>query len=107
MPRPSVYARPVFSFSLNITSSIKKIITLTFQQNIAKAKKDVERLDAEDAASSSPAAKPTAHVNGHGETKTTASIAEGGSVANEVDHVKGAVADVVADLKGTSLVDTA
>ena len=67
----------------------------------------MERLDAEDAAASSPAATPTSHVNGHGETKTTASVAEGGSVANEVELVKGAVADVVADLEGTSLVDKA
>jgi hypothetical protein len=65
----------------------------------------VERLDAEDSAS--PAATPAEHVNGHGETKATASVDEGGSVANEVELVKNAVADVVADLKGASLEDGA
>lgn len=76
-------------------------------QNIAKAKKELERLEAEDDAAASPTATPASHVNGHGETKATASVAEGGSVANEVELVKGAVADVVADLKGASLEDKA
>jgi hypothetical protein len=84
-----------------------KNITLTFHKNIAKAKKEVERLDAEDIVAASPATTPASHVNGHGETKVTASVTEGGSVANEVELVKGAVADVVADLKGVLLEDKA
>ena len=60
----------------------------------------MERLDAEDSAT------PTT-TNGHGETKATASVGEGGSVANEVELIKGAAADVVADLKGASLEDKA
>lgn len=61
----------------------------------------MERLDAEDAAA------PAAHINGHDETKATASVDEGGSVANEVELVKNAVTDVVADLKDASLEDKA
>jgi hypothetical protein len=72
-------------------------------QNIAKAKKEVERLDAEDSAANSvPDTPTTAHANG--ETKATGSI-EGGSVANEVEPLKSAAADVVTDLKGASLED--
>jgi len=76
------------------------------QKNIEKAKKEVERLDTED---SSAAPTESAHVNGHGhgETKGTASVDEGGSIKNEIDLVKGAVADVTADLKGASLEDNA
>ena len=79
--------------------------TNQFPQNIAKAKKEVERLDAEDAASSSPAAPSTPTTNGHGETKATASVSEGGLVANEIELIKKATEDVVADLKGASLED--
>jgi hypothetical protein len=76
-------------------------------QNIAKAKKEVERLDAEDLAPAvaTPAAPTNGH--GHGETKATASVADGGSITNEVELVKNAVADVVADLQGASLEDKA
>ncbi|KAH8592889.1 hypothetical protein B0O99DRAFT_662875 [Bisporella sp. PMI_857] len=74
-------------------------------QNIAKAKKEVERLDAEDsAASSTPHPTP---VNGHGETKATASVDEGGSVANEIALEDAALADATADLKEAKLEDDA
>jgi hypothetical protein len=43
------------------------------------------------------------HANGEG--KGTASVDEGGSVANEIELVKKATADVVADLKGASIED--
>ncbi|KAM3065355.1 multicopy suppressor of BFA (Brefeldin A) [Clarireedia jacksonii] len=73
------------------------------KRNIAKAQKEVERLDAED--QSTPEVPGTPATNGHGETKATASVDEGGSVANEVELIKGAVADVAADLKAASLED--
>jgi hypothetical protein len=63
----------------------------------------VERLDAED--QSTPEVPGTPATNGHGETKATASVEEGGSIANEVELIKGAVADVAADLTGASLED--
>ncbi len=73
-------------------------------QNIAKAKKELERLEAEEAASSGPGTPITpAHANG--ETKATASVEEGGSVANEVELIKAAASDVIADLKGASIED--
>lgn len=75
------------------------------EKNIAKAKKEVERLDAEETTSSTPVipAAPTAN----GESKATAAVEEGGSVANEVELIKEADADVVADLKDASLEDKA
>lgn len=74
-------------------------------QNIAKAKKELERLEAEDEAPSTLA--KTADTNGatHGETKGTAGVDDGGSIANEIKLAEGAVADVVADLKGASIED--
>jgi len=78
-------------------------ILLTPQQNIAKAKKEVERLDAEDSAPATPV--ETANGHGHGETKATASVDEGGSVENEIALVEGAVEDAVADLKAVSIED--
>jgi hypothetical protein len=74
------------------------------QQNVEKAEKEVKRLEAEEDGLATPTEK-VAPTNGHGETKATAGIEEGGSVANEVELVKGAVADVVADLKGASIED--
>lgn len=75
-------------------------------QNIAKAQKELERLEAEEA-SSAPETPTTAAPHANGETKATASVEEGGSVANEIELVKGAVADVIADLKGASIEDKA
>ncbi len=73
-------------------------------QNIEKAQKEVERLEAEEAGST-PATPTTSAPHANGETKATASVDEGGSVANEIELVKSAAADVVADLKGASLED--
>jgi len=72
------------------------------QKNIAKARKEVERLDAEDAGAAS-----VTHLNGHGhgETKATASVDEGGSVANEIALEDAAVADAAADLKEATIED--
>jgi len=80
-------------------------ITNTHVKNIAKAKAEVERLEAEESSSvpGTPTTSAPAHANG--ETKATASVDEGGSVANEVELIKSAAADVVADLKGASLED--
>ena len=64
----------------------------------------MERLDAEEAADTPSSATPTtAHANG--ETKATASVGEGGSITNEIELIKSAAADVIADLKGASLED--
>lgn len=76
------------------------------KKNIAKAQKEVERLEAEEAAASAPGT-PTAVPHANGETKVTASVDEGGSVANEIALVQGAVSDVIADLKGASIEDKA
>jgi uncharacterized coiled-coil DUF342 family protein len=69
------------------------------EKNISKAKKEVERLDAEESATAS--ATPT--TNGDSQ-KATAPV-EGGSVSTEIEMTKNAAADVVADLKGASLED--
>lgn len=45
----------------------------------------------------------TPHANG--ETKATAGPDEGGSVKNEIDLIKSATEDVIADLKGASIED--
>jgi len=66
------------------------------EKNIAKAQKEIERLDAE-AADSSPATPTT---NGH------AKKAEDGNViANAVETIKDAASGVVERLTGTSLED--
>jgi len=52
-----------------------------------------------------PHLHPPQNGHGHGETKATASVDEGGSVRNEIELVKEAAADVIADLKGASLED--
>jgi len=75
------------------------------RQNIAKAKKEVERLNAEDA-NDAPATSET-KTNGHGETKATASVDEGGSVANEIALEDAAAADAAAELKEVSLEEKA
>lgn len=62
-------------------------------QNIAKAKKEIERLETEDSSPSTPT------TNGHAKTE------EKGVIAKEIDLIKDAVADVVADLKGASIDD--
>lgn len=77
---------------------------LTSFQNIEKAQKEVERLEAEE--STSPATFSPA-TNGHGDNKATASVDEGGSVANEIKLADAAVADAAADLKEASLEDKA
>jgi hypothetical protein len=69
-------------------------VRLIYEQNILKAKKELERLEAEES-SAAPAAPA---VNGHGETKATAPVAEGESASNEVE-------DVAADVKAASLED--
>jgi hypothetical protein len=74
-------------------------------QNIEKAKKEVERLDVEEAAAANGTHAPAPHANG--ETKATASVDEGGSVANEIELEKEAEEDVVADLKEASLEEKA
>ncbi|KAF4625482.1 hypothetical protein G7Y89_g12685 [Cudoniella acicularis] len=72
------------------------------QKNIAKARKELERLESEE----DGASPTTPATNGnHGETKATAGVEEGGSVANEVEFVKNAEANVAADLKNASLED--
>ncbi|CAL3969840.1 unnamed protein product [Diplocarpon coronariae] len=73
------------------------------EKNIAKARKEVERLEAEEEAS--PATPTTSVPHANGETKATASAEEGGSVANEINLIKGAIADVAADLKNASIED--
>ncbi|TVY39226.1 Uncharacterized protein LSUB1_G004021 [Lachnellula subtilissima] len=75
------------------------------EKNIAKAKKELERLEAEDEAPAVPA--KTVETNGaaHGETKATAGVDDGGSVANEINLMKAAGSDVIADLQGASLED--
>ncbi|CZT43747.1 related to brefeldin A resistance protein BFR1 (maintenance of normal ploidy) [Rhynchosporium secalis] len=70
------------------------------KKNIAKAQKEVERLEAEEAGSA-PETSTTAATNG--ETKATASVEEGGAISSEIALVKDAVADIVADLKGASI----
>jgi len=75
------------------------------ERNIAKAKKEVERLEVEESATNSTPNTPTTTAHANGETKATASVEEGGSVTNEVELIKSAAADVVADLKGASLED--
>ncbi|CZR66999.1 related to brefeldin A resistance protein BFR1 (maintenance of normal ploidy) [Phialocephala subalpina] len=77
------------------------------QKNIAAAKKEVEKLEAEEAAAAngSPATPTTEASHANGETKATASVDEGGSVKNEIDLIKSAVSDVTADLKGASIED--
>lgn len=72
-------------------------------QNIAKAQKEIERLDAED---STPATPTT---NGHTKKETStvgetvASVTD--AVSAEAEKVKNAAADIVADLKGASIED--
>jgi hypothetical protein len=70
-------------------------------QNIAKAKKEVERLEAEElngtSAPNTPTTAAPAHANG--ETKATAAVEEGGSVANEDEVKKSAEADAAAEPK--------
>lgn len=65
----------------------------------------MERLDAEEAAAANGTHAPAPHANG--ETKATASVDEGGSVANEIELEKEAEEDVVADLKEASIEDEA
>lgn len=72
-------------------------------QNIAKAKKEVERLDAEDEAGAPSTPAAPAHANGDG--KNTAGVDDGGSVKNEIELEKEAVDDAAADLKAASLED--
>ncbi|CAG8976006.1 hypothetical protein HYALB_00007533 [Hymenoscyphus albidus] len=76
------------------------------QKNIEKAKKELEKLEAEEAETPAATSAP-AKAKSHGETKATAGVDDGGSVANEVELIKEAVADVVADLKGASIEDNA
>ncbi|TAQ91461.1 hypothetical protein B7494_g141 [Chlorociboria aeruginascens] len=71
------------------------------KRNIDKARKEVERLEAEEISAPAPPAAPTSN----GEHKATASVEEGGSIANEVELIKKATEDVVADLKGASIED--
>jgi len=59
-------------------------------------------IDAEEAAAAN-GAPPAPHANG--ETKATASVDEGGSVANEIELEKEAEADVADDLKAASIED--
>ncbi|PMD47687.1 hypothetical protein L207DRAFT_415473 [Hyaloscypha variabilis F] len=75
------------------------------EKNIAKAKLEVERLEAEEA--SSVPGTPTVPAHANGESKATAAVDEGGSVANEVELQKAATSDVTADLKSASLEDKA
>lgn len=63
-------------------------------QNIAKAKKEIERLDAEDSSPSTPT------TNGH-----AAKTEEKGVIAKELDLVKTGVAQIAADLTGASVED--
>ncbi|RDW91812.1 hypothetical protein BP5796_01206 [Coleophoma crateriformis] len=72
------------------------------ERNIAKAKKEVERLEAEETAATTA---PTPPVNGDHSMKATATPDEGGSVAAEISLMKEAAADVAADLKSASLED--
>lgn len=72
------------------------------QENIKKAREAVQKLEEEE---SSTAGTTSAPVNGHGETKATASVDEGGSVKNEINLEKAAELDVEADLKEASLED--
>lgn len=65
-------------------------------QNITKAKKEVERLDAEEAAGASPT------TNGH---KASATPEETGIIAKEVELIKGVVANAVAEITGTATED--
>jgi hypothetical protein len=74
------------------------------QQNIQKAKKEVERLEAEE---SSTPATPATPVHANGDGKATASVDEGGSVKNEIELSKEADEDVAKDLKEASLEDKA
>ena len=60
-------------------------------QNIAKAQKEIERLDAEESANG------TSATNGDKEP----TIMEG--ISSEIEKVKGAVSDIVADLNGASI----
>jgi hypothetical protein len=83
---------------------LKFIFINVIPQNVEKAEKEVKRLEAEEDGNVTPSGKP-ATTNGHGDTKATAGIEEGGSIANEIELVKGAVADVVADLTGASIED--
>jgi len=75
------------------------------ERNIAKAKKELERLEAEDEAPAASAKTTETNGGAHGETKATAGVDDGGSIANEIKLAEGAVADVVADLKGASIED--
>jgi hypothetical protein len=88
----------------------KQYMKANMNQNIAKAKKEVERLEAEELNGISTPSTPTtttlpAHANG--ETKATAAVVEGGSVANEEKPEEEAKGDLTADLKATSLEDKA
>ncbi|TVY88484.1 Uncharacterized protein LAWI1_G004549 [Lachnellula willkommii] len=75
------------------------------EKNIAKAKKELERLEAEDEAPAAPAKTTETNGDAHGETKATAGVDEGGSVANEINLIKAAGSDVIADLQGASIED--
>lgn len=68
-------------------------------QNITKAKKEVERLDAEEANAASPS------TNGHSETKASATPEETSIIAKEVELIKGVVANAVAEITGASVED--
>ncbi|KAB8299340.1 hypothetical protein EYC80_001412 [Monilinia laxa] len=70
------------------------------KRNIEKAKKELERLEAEEqSGSATPVSEtPATNGHGHGETKATAGADEGGSVANEVELIKGGEKDAAADL---------
>ena len=73
-------------------------------QNIEKAKKEVERLDAREPSTLATPATPV-HANGDG--KNTAAPDEGGSVKNEIELSKEADEDLAKDLKDASIEDKA
>ncbi|CAD6445800.1 565c32ec-a553-4375-9b89-b8b4fcc50cd5 [Sclerotinia trifoliorum] len=76
------------------------------KRNIEKAQKEVERLDAEESGTATPASEiPATNGHGHGETKATAGADEGGSVANEVELIKEGEKDAAADLSGAAKED--
>ncbi|RAL66981.1 hypothetical protein DID88_007761 [Monilinia fructigena] len=70
------------------------------KRNIEKAKKELERLEAEEQSGiATPASEtPATNGHGHGETKATAGADEGGSVVNEVELIKEGEKDAAADL---------
>jgi len=73
------------------------------ERNILKARKEVERLEAEDAQTpASPATPGTPTANG--DSKTTPSV-EGGSTTNEAEQSKNGTAEIAAGVKEASLED--